>query len=125
MGAVSSVERVIRAPAETVWGLISDVTRMGEWSPETVGCQWLDDGNVPAVGARFRGRNSNGRRSWSTPCQVRASEPGRVFAFEVKPVPFLVTARWAFHFEPTTDGCHVTETVEDRRGRLGAWVATR
>ncbi len=36
-----SVERVIAAPKDAVWALVADVTRMGEWSPETVGCAWI------------------------------------------------------------------------------------
>ncbi|MEV6158183.1 hypothetical protein AB0L53_48390 [Nonomuraea sp. NPDC052129] len=32
-----------------------------EWSPECTGATWLDDGDGPAVGRRFEGRNSCGR----------------------------------------------------------------
>ena len=28
-------------PADRVYELISDVTRMGEWSPETTACAWI------------------------------------------------------------------------------------
>ena len=42
----------IHAPAERVWAMVSDVTRMGEWSPEAVRAEWLDGANGPSVGAR-------------------------------------------------------------------------
>src|SRR3954467_15899573 len=65
----------VDAPPETVYAVVSDVTRMGEWSPETVRCEWLGGATGPAVGANSRGRtrgaSRGGRRrrrwSWPTP----------------------------------------------------------
>ena len=45
----------IDAPAERVWELVSDVTRIGEFSPETFEAEWLDGADRPRAGARFRG----------------------------------------------------------------------
>lgn len=112
-----SVERVVAAPAERVWALVSDVTRMGDWSPETVGGAWIGGASAPAEGARFRGRNRNGWHRWSTVCTVTAAEPGRSFAFRVTAGP-LGVAEWAYMIEPTGQSCHVTESWTDRRGRL-------
>ncbi len=39
------------APIDVVWDLVSDVTRIGEFSPETFEAEWLDDATGPAVGA--------------------------------------------------------------------------
>ena len=50
----------VSAPPERVYGLISDITRMGEWSPECRRCEWIDGATGPAVGARFRGHNRLG-----------------------------------------------------------------
>jgi uncharacterized protein YndB with AHSA1/START domain len=111
-----SVDRAIAAPADAVWPLISDVTRIGEWSPETVGCEWIGAPTGPEVGARFRGRNRRGKRQWSTVCTVAAATPGEVFAFEVK-AGVLKVARWEYRFAPEGEGCRVTETWIDRRGR--------
>lgn len=47
----------IAAPPDLAYDLITDVTRMGEWSPECYRCDWVD-GVVAAIpGARFRGYN--------------------------------------------------------------------
>jgi len=108
---------VVAAPAERVWALVSDVTRMGDWSPETVSCAWVGGATAPAAGARFRGRNRNGRHRWSTACTVTAAEPGRSFAFRVKAGP-LEVAEWAYVIETAGQGCRVTESWTDRRGRL-------
>ena len=51
------VTRTVAAPAEAVYALVSDVTRMGEWSPECYRCTWLDGGTGPRQGARFKGWN--------------------------------------------------------------------
>jgi uncharacterized protein YndB with AHSA1/START domain len=111
------VEREITAPADRVWALVSDVQRMGEWSPEAVAGEWRGGANGPAVGARFRGRNQRGWRRWSTSCRVTTSEPGREFAFRVTSVGFGV-AEWGYHLRPTDAGCAVVETWDDERGAL-------
>ena len=36
------VSTVIDADPEALYDLVSDVTRMGEWSPETRSAEWLD-----------------------------------------------------------------------------------
>ena len=121
-----SVSREIAAPAEVVWGMISDVPRMGEWSPETTGCEWSGGVERAAVGAKFVGRNVNGAKKWNTACTVTDCEPGSVFAFDSKSVG-LPIAGWAYRFEPTDQGCRVTETWTDKRGWLvktvSPWVS--
>jgi hypothetical protein len=74
-----SVTVHMAAPADRVWNLVSDVTRIGEFSPETFEAEWLDAAAGPAVGARFRGhvrRNARGPVYW-TVCTVTACDPGR------------------------------------------------
>ena len=73
----------VNASPEAVWSLISDVTQIGRFSPETFEAQWLDGAVGPAVGAKFRGhvkRNEKGPIYW-TACTVTECDPGRVFAF--------------------------------------------
>lgn len=112
-----AVSRDIAAPADKVWALISDVTRVGEWSPETTACKWLGDAKGPAVGARFAGTNRIGKKAWTTGCTVVECVPGASFAFEVKAGPFKI-ARWSYRIIPDGDSCSVTETWTDRRGPL-------
>ena len=65
----------IVAPAEVVWALVSDLTRMPEWSPETTKVEWTGGSTGPSVGATFKGSNRMGPRRWSTSC--RSSPPTR------------------------------------------------
>jgi uncharacterized protein YndB with AHSA1/START domain len=104
-------------PAE-VWDLVSDVTRIGEFSPETFEAQWLSDASgrpdAPQVGARFRGhvrRNGRGPVYWTT-CTVIASDPGREFAFAVNGPGDAVMNTWRYRLEPSADGTDVTESFE-------------
>lgn len=107
----------VAAPPQAVWELVSDLPGMGAFSPESTGGSWVGGATGPAVGASFRGRNAAGRRRWSTRSTVVRSEPGRAFAFDVS-AGGLPVAQWAYELEPTADGCRLTETWTDRRGRL-------
>ncbi|TFV58081.1 SRPBCC family protein [Mycobacterium sp. PS03-16] len=95
---------VAREPAE-VYALVSDVTRMGEWSPQCRAC-WWDEGAGPRVGAWFTGRNETPERTWETRSQVVAAEPGREFAWEVN----NGWVRWGFTMEPVDGGTRLTES---------------
>jgi len=107
-----SASAVVHAPPEKVWGLVADVTRMGQWSPETRSAEWVDGATGPDVGARFKGHNQRGPIArWTTTCTVIESEPGRVFAFAVGD-PEDPDAIWRYSFVPAPDGTMVTETCE-------------
>ncbi|MEO6205177.1 MAG: SRPBCC family protein [Mycobacteriales bacterium] len=108
----------IEAPADRVWQLVSDLPAMGELSPENTGGSWLGGATGPAAGVRFKGKNSQGKRRWSTDVTVTECEPGRRFAFDVKSVG-LAVATWSYDIEATgDDACQVTESWQDNRGWL-------
>jgi uncharacterized protein YndB with AHSA1/START domain len=101
----------IDAPPDRLYDLVSDITRMGEWSPECVGAEW-DEGSTSAVaGARFSGRNRNGDNEWVTPNTILVAEPGREFTWVVGTADFQV-CRWSFRFQPANGGTDVTESFE-------------
>lgn len=105
----------IEAPADQVWGLVSDLPGMGALSPENTGGAWRGGATGPAVGARFRGSNRNGWRRWSTSVTVTRCEPGRTFAFAVSSIG-LPVAEWAYEVSPDgADACTVAESWADRR----------
>ena len=59
---------------DELYALVSDVTRMGDWSPICRAC-WWDEGDGPRVGAWFTGRNELPERTWETRCRVVAADP--------------------------------------------------
>lgn len=109
----------VEVPPKTAWAAVSDVRRMGEWSPECRGA-WLLGSGVPLrPGARFLGRNRASWLPWVTLCRVVAAVPGEVFAFDVSffGVPL---SRWTYRFTAVPGGCEVTEEWHDRRRGLPA-----
>ena len=106
-----SVTVHMAAPPERVWSLVSDVTRIGSYSPETFEAEWLDGADGPAVGARFRGhvkRNGKGPTYWTT-CSVTECVPGATFAFGVGPTDKALNV-WRYDIVAADGGSDVTES---------------
>ena len=116
-----SVSTHIDAAPERIYALVSDLPRMGEWSPENTGGKWVGGATGPAVGAKFKGTNRKGIARWSTTCTIVEATPGKAIAWDVTTGPFAV-ARWGYSIAPSADGCEVTETWEDHRAPLAKTV---
>ncbi len=102
------------APPDKVWEVVTDVARVGEFSPETFEAEWLDGATGPAVGARFRGhvrRNGRGPVYWTT-CSVTACEPKREFAFAVGGLGSKAVNTWRYQLAPADGGTDVTESFQ-------------
>lgn len=98
----------VDASAETVYDVVSDITRTGEWSPVCTSCWWDDDVDAGQVGAWFTGRNELPNRTWETRSEVVVAERGREFAWVVGG-RFV---RWAFLLAPAERGTTLTESWE-------------
>ncbi len=106
-----SVTVTMQASPEKIWALITDVTRVGEFSPETLEGRWIDGATGPAVGAKFQGhvkRNGRGPMYWST-CRVLTCEPDRDFEFVVE-LNGKGANTWRYRLDPTESGTAVTES---------------
>jgi Polyketide cyclase / dehydrase and lipid transport len=111
-GTTVEAQERIDAPPEVIYDLVADVTRMGDWSPECVSCEWIDGATGPTVGARFRGRNRHGLARWSNKPRVVAAERGREFGFvALDPIGRDMT-KWLYRMEPTVTGTTLTESFE-------------
>lgn len=129
----ASVE-IAASPAE-VYALVSDLTRMGHWSPEATGGEWRD-GGLGAVGDWFDGHNKSGDREWSRASQVAVAEPGREFTFVTGGIEKNCTW-WSYVMAPSETGTTLTErwwvvnltpamaeaTEEQRQARFAATPA--
>jgi len=113
----------IDAPPERLYDMVSDLSRMGEWSPENLGGKWLGGASGPAEGARFKARNRNGWRRWSTKVRIVTANPPKEVAWESSAFGLKV-ALWRYRFEPNgKGGTTVTESTEDQRGGFMNTVA--
>ena len=97
---------VARAPQD-LYDMVSDVTRMGEWSPVCKAC-WWDQGAGPEVGAWFTGHNELPERTWETRSQVVVANRGHEFAFVVG----ASSTRWGYTFVPVDGGTEIIESWE-------------
>ena len=103
----------IAALPESVYDLVAEITRMGEWSPECYRCEWVGDLHKPVVGARFRGHNRMGLLRWSTTCQIVTADRGREFAFTVMhDKDDRESTRWRYCMSASDTGTLLTESFE-------------
>jgi hypothetical protein len=106
---------------------VSDISRMGEWSPECRDCAWTGGATGPVVGARFKARNK-GRRgpSWFNTPVVTVAEPGREFAFN-RSGPGIGSYTWRYALEPTSRGTRLTESfhVERPLPQVMTWLTQK
>ena len=98
---------VVARPAEDLYDMVSDITRMGEWSPICKAC-WWDEGETARVGAWFTGRNELPDRTWETRSEVVAADRGQEFAWVVG----STGTRWGYTFSPVEGGTEITESWE-------------
>jgi len=108
-----SVTVHMAAGPAVVWDLVSDVTRIGEFSPETFEARWTRGFTGPEVGAYFKGhvkRNGVGPVYW-TLCRVTECEPERDFGFVVE-MNGTDLNHWRYQLREADSGTEVTESFE-------------
>ncbi|KQY60036.1 cyclase [Aeromicrobium sp. Root495] len=119
-----SVTLHMDATPQQVWDVVSDITRTGEWSPETFEARWTRGSTGPELGAWFKGhvrRSGKGPVVYWSLCQVTACEPGREFGFTVLGPGGRRINNWHYLVEPAADGgADVTESF-----RMEPSAATR
>lgn len=103
-----AVELDVPADPVTVYDALSDVTRIGERSPECWAAAW-ESGTPGTVGAVFRGRNRSGRLArWTRRCEVVTADRGAAFAFRTLPERLDPTRRdsttWRYDLRPAPGG---------------------
>jgi len=94
----------IAAPPAAVWAIISDLKRMGEWSPQCRSMVVL--GSEVKQGTRTININGQGRVRWPTNAQVVVFEPERKLAFRILENRTV----WSYELAPTANGTRVTES---------------
>jgi carbon monoxide dehydrogenase subunit G len=108
--STGSASIVINRPIEDVWSAITDITRMGDWSPECTATRWTNGSTSAAEGAEFEGDNvaklgSITLKKWTTTSKVSVCEAPRRFAFVASGM-----TTWTYELEPSGTGTKVTES---------------
>lgn len=106
-------QTVTRAPAEVVWRIIADVTRVGEWSHECREARLLGGARTAAPGVRFRGRNRSGIFRWSRSCVFTVVDPPRALAWRTGGLwGRLDCTEWRLALEPVAGGTRIVQTYQ-------------
>ena len=103
----------IAAAPDAVYALVSDLTRMGWFSPECRQVEWLGGATGPAAGVRFAGHNRNGPIRWSRQGRVISAAPGHQFSF-VTEEGGRDSTLWTYQLRASAGGTAVTESYQVR-----------
>lgn len=111
----------IEAPPERAWELVTDISRIGEFSLEATSAEWVEGATGPEVGSYFVGHNRVGDLEWSRLCLVTEAERPRRFAYVVGDrFDGSRTGTWSYELEPDGSGTIVHQRfVHEPAGRSG------
>lgn len=93
----------IDAPPARVWEIVSDLRRMGEWSPQCK--KMIIRGGEVKQGTRTINVNRQGWKVWPTRSYVKVFEPERELALKIAENGTV----WTYELEPTETGTRLTE----------------
>jgi Polyketide cyclase / dehydrase and lipid transport len=103
-------------PPSSAWDLVTNLSRIGEFSPECIEAKWLDGFTGPTEGARFEGTNrmvndtSGSEFIWIRPCTVVIAERPERFSYVVGDrYDGTPAALWEVDIEPSPTGCKITQ----------------
>ena len=100
----ASVETEVVATPNQVWDVLTDVTRVGEWSHECHTARWLPGHDGARVGAQFVGRNRSGPLRWGRRCTITELDPERRLVYRTQGGVPPDSTEWTFELEPTPSG---------------------
>ena len=100
----------INAPVTKVWSLVSDLSRMPQWSPQ---CRLMKAlGGPVRQGTRTVNLNRRKYLVWPTTSRVTEFIPEQKLAFKVD----LNRTVWSYELEPTETGTRLTESRHAENG---------
>jgi uncharacterized protein YndB with AHSA1/START domain len=99
----------IDAPVAEVWALVSDLSRMPQWSPQ---CRLMKALGPVRQGTRTINLNRRNRMFWPTTSTVTEVIPEKKLAFRVNANNTI----WSYELEATDAGTRVVETRHAENG---------
>ncbi|HME77243.1 MAG TPA: SRPBCC family protein [Mycobacterium sp.] len=99
----------IKAPVSKVWSLVSDFSRMPEWSPQ---CRLMRALGPVRQGTRTINVNRRNLLFWPTTCTVLEVVPDQKLAFRVN----MNNTVWSYELQPIPDGTRVIESRHAENG---------
>lgn len=99
----------INAPVSKVWALVSDLSKMPQWSPQ---CRLMKPIGGMRQGARTINFNRRGFLAWPTTSRITELIPEKKLAFRVNENHTV----WSYELEPTEAGTRLIETRHAENG---------
>lgn len=99
----------INAPVSRVWGLVSDLNRMPQWSPQ---CRMMKLLGPLRPGTRTINLNRRNMLFWPTTATITEVIPERKIAFRIP----INTSVWSYELEATATGTRLVETRHAENG---------
>ena len=99
----------INAPVSRVWGLVSDLSRMPQWSPQ---CRMMKLLGPLRPGTRTINLNRRNMLFWPTTATITEVIPERKIAFRIP----INTSVWSYELEATVTGTRLVETRHAENG---------
>lgn len=122
-GPGTVVEVDIKAKAAAVWAMISDPAISAQFSEESLGAEWAEGFDGPALGAKFIGRNKHKAiGEWEVPCFVHRFVDGKEFGW-VTSDPDNPGAQWCFEVASIAGSVRLRYSVTLGPGRSGISMA--
>jgi uncharacterized protein YndB with AHSA1/START domain len=106
---ILQVEIDINAPVSKVWDLVSDLSKMPQWSPQ---CRLMKPVGTLRQGGRTVNFNRRGLLFWPTTCRITEFIPEQKLAFRVNENHTV----WSYELQPTEAGTRLVETRHAENG---------
>jgi hemerythrin-like domain-containing protein len=113
-------EHHCEASPGTVWRILADVTRTGEWSHECHTAAWIDGSSRAAVGARFRGTSRSGFAQWSRSCAIHVCNDPDEFGYLTHGRLLQDCTEWLWTLHPDGTGTRIVQHYRVRS--LPSWA---
>jgi hypothetical protein len=142
-GASVDVEIVVDKDQGAMWDLVTDVARIGEFSPECVGAAWLG-GSTAGPGGRFEGHNEyQGGFKATVTCVVTEAHcpdvfewivldpselperPGSIWRYELVPGDFPGQTKVSHRFVHGPGVTGLSEGMRENPGEAAAILQAR
>ncbi len=107
---------VVDADIDSVWDVVRDPTRVGEWSHECVNGGWVGGITEALPGARFRGRNKQGPFRWGRLCEIVSIDRFEIVWRTVPTRLYPDSTEWTIRLAKEDAGTRIEQTFRVVKG---------